>query len=177
VLFQVSGRDAVSLFANESGGHRWQRPSGKKKKIHSSTVTVAVLPKPKAADVTINPNDIEIDTMRGSVKAGGQHQNVTDSAVRIKHIPSGLVVVCQSERDQRRNRESAMSVLRARLVQRLETESKDRRDRTRKRQVGKGQRGDKRRTVSTQNGKVTDHITGKKMDLKSYLRGHIEKLA
>lgn len=175
-VIRASGKGAEALFANESGGHRWQRPSGPKKKVHSSTVTVAVLPEPKATVINISPNDIEIRTAMGS-GPGGQHRNVTASCVTILHKPTGIMVTCQSDRDQRRNRASALGALRARLFAlEKDAQQKSRAD-VRKNQVGCGERGDKRRTVSMKNAKVIDHITGKKTDVKSYLRGHIEKLS
>ncbi len=173
VVIRVSGKGAAELFANEPGGHRWQRtpPNEKRGRVHTSTITVAVLTEPREHELRIDPRDIEVETMRGS-GAGGQHRNVTDSAVRITHKPTGTVVRCESERSQSSNKETAMSVLRAKLLELQRTGASNERAQDRKRQVGSGMRGDKRRTIRVQYDQVTDHVDGRTWRYKDYARGN-----
>jgi len=171
-ILRVSGKGVETAFRNEPGGHRFQRipPNEKRGRVHSSTITVAVLREPTAAEVIIRDADIEISLCRGS-GAGGQHRNMTDSAVQIKHKPTGLMVRCESERSQHQNKESAMSVLRARLLSAQEEANHTAYNDVRKQHVGAGMRGDKRRTVRFQEGVVTDHLLDVRVPLKEYLRG------
>lgn len=141
--------------------------------MHTSTITVATLPEPTKAQVSLREEDLEFTTMRGS-GAGGQHRNVTDSAVVLKHKPTGLTVRCESERSQSMNKETARSVLSARLWQLKQDELHGARAEDRKRQVGSGQRADKRRTIRSQDDLVTDHVLGKQWRLKDYLRGNFD---
>jgi peptide chain release factor 1 len=138
--------------------------------VHTSTITVAVLPEPAEAELRIAEGDLAWVSCRGS-GAGGQHRNKTESAVIVTHRPTGLAVRCESERSQHQNRATAISLLRARLFA-AETE---RRSATlaadRRRQVGSGMRGDKRRTIRCQDGAVTDHLTGRTWTLRDYQRG------
>lgn len=168
----VSGRGAAALFAGEPGGHRWQRtpPNEKRGRVHTSTVTVAVLATPPRVDLAIRPEDVDIETMRGS-GAGGQHRNKTDSAVRARHRPTGIEVRCESERSQHRNRELALQVLAARVVNRELTATDDARSADRRRQIGSGMRGDKRRTIRVQDDQVNDHVDGRTWRYKAYSRG------
>ncbi len=177
LIFEATGKGAKKTFANEAGGHRWQRipPTEKRGRVQTSTVTVAVLREPTPAELHIPDSDIDCKTTRGS-GAGGQHRNTTDSAVQMRHIPTGIRVRCESERSQHINKEKALSLLRAKLLERKESEQNTNTNARRKNQVGSGMRGDKRRTIRTQEGKVVDHITGKRMSLKKYLRGEIEEL-
>lgn len=170
--FEASGKEAASAFKDEAGGHRWQRvpPNEKRGRVHTSTVTVAVLPLPSDVEVAIADGDVEVKTTRGS-GAGGQHRNKTDTAVVLTHRPSGITVRCENERSQDQNRRLAFAVLRARLWEREQSRLEGDRARLRRRQVGSGMRGDKRRTIRTQDGVVTDHVLGKRWDLKRYLRG------
>lgn len=170
VTLRIGGNGAYEAFKNEPGGHRWQQLSGKQ--IHTSTVTVAVLPEPTAVQVVLQESDLEIGFTRGSGK-GGQHRNKTDSCVQIKHKPTGIMVRCETERSQASNKESALSLLRAKLYSAQQQAASDSRDSDRKTQVGTGQRGDKRRTIRTQDDQVTDHITGKTWRFKDYSRGNI----
>lgn len=172
LVFRVSGADAAATFSNEAGGHRWQRvpPNEKRGRVHTSTVTVAVLPEPTAVQVNISERDIEWTAQRGS-GPGGQHRNKTESAVLVKHKPTGIVAYCQSERSQHRNRASAMAVLRARLWQREHEAVNGVRADDRRRQVGSGMRGDKRRTIRSQDGQVVDHVTGRRWNFEAYQRG------
>lgn len=168
----VAGRGARALFTAECGGHRWQRvpPTEKRGRVQTSTITVAVLEEARRGDVTIRPEDVEIETMRGS-GAGGQHRNKTDSAVRARHRPTGIEVRCESERSQHLNRDLAMRVLAARVADRDRTLIADARAADRRRQVGSGMRGDKRRTIRAQDDQVTDHIDGRTWRFKAYERG------
>lgn len=138
--------------------------------MHTSTITVAVLPEPREHEVVIRDDDVEVTFMRGS-GAGGQHRNVTDSACRIKHHESGLVVRCEAERSQHANRDKAMAILRARLLEHRATTSERARADDRRAQIGSGMRGDKRRTIRTQDDQVVDHVTGKSWRFKNYARG------
>lgn len=168
----VSGRGALALFVGETGGHRWQRvpPTEKRGRVQTSTVTVAVLEEPPRSDVTIRPDDVDIETMRGS-GAGGQHRNKTDSAVRARHRPTGIEVRCESERSQHMNRELALRVLAARVRERELSATVDARAADRRRQVGSGMRGDKRRTIRVQDDHVADHVDGRTWKFKEYARG------
>ena len=141
--------------------------------MHTSTVTVAVLPEPTAAQVVLREDDLEFTACRGS-GAGGQHRNVTASAVQLKHKPSGLMVRCETERSQHQNRETAMALLRARLWELEQGRLTGARAENRKQQVGSGMRGDKRRTIRAQDGQVTDHMTGRTWRYKDYVRGNWE---
>ena len=169
----MTGKDADKIFSQESGGHRWQRvpPTERKGRRQTSTITVAVFEESTVTEVSINPRDLEWDTMR-SGGAGGQNVNKVETAVRVKHIPSGLVVRCETLRSQYRNKELALVILSAKLKsadseQRLSKEVNDRR-----KQIGSGQRGDKRRTIREQDGKVSDHLTGRVWQLAEYVKGN-----
>lgn len=171
-MLRVSGRGAAALFADEIGGHRWQRvpPTERRGRVHSSTVTIAALPEPTERELVIRDADLDVETMRGS-GAGGQHRNKTDSAVRIRHLPTGLEVRCEAERSQSRNRELAMSELRARIAEAAHATANGERAEDRRRQVGSGMRGDKRRTIRVQDDQVVDHVDGRNWKFKAYARG------
>ena len=171
-VFRASGKGVEKLFQNESGGHRWQRvpPNEKKGRVHTSTITVAVLSEPEKTQVVLREEDLEESACRGS-GAGGQHRNVTASAVQLKHKPSGIMVRCESERSQAQNRSTARAILRAKLWELRNTQQSEDRSKNRKDQVGSGMRGDKRRTIRTQDDQVTDHLTGRVWRYKDYHRG------
>lgn len=172
LTLRVSGKGVRRLFANEAGGHRWQRvpPNEKRGRVHTSTVTVAVLPEPTEVEVTIDPSDIEETVARGS-GPGGQHRNKTDSCVTLRHRPSGIAVRCDASPSQGSNRQLAYETLRARLWAAESAARAGRVASDRKRQVGSGMRGDKRRTIRCQDGVVNDHLTGRRWRLRDYLRG------
>jgi peptide chain release factor 1 len=158
VVLEVTGRGAYSRLKHESGVHRVQRvpvtESGGR--IHTSTATVAVLPEAEEVEVEIRPDDLQIDVFRSS-GPGGQSVNTTDSAVRITHLPTGIVVACQEERSQLQNKEKALRYLRARLLQRAQREAHEREAETRRSQVGTGDRAEKIRTYNYPDNRVTDH--------------------
>lgn len=178
IIFGVSGPRAYQRFRFESGIHRVQRvpeteASGR---IHTSAVTVAVLPEAEEVDVQINPAELRIDTFRSS-GPGGQHVNKTDSAVRITHLPSGLVVSCQDEKSQHKNKTKAMRILRTRLLEKKREEQEAAIRKTRKEQVGTGDRSGKIRTYNFPDRRVTDHRVGLTLhNLDAILDGHLEAL-
>jgi peptide chain release factor 1 len=135
-----------------------------------------VLREPQAHEVQVDERDLRWTTCRGS-GAGGQHRNMTDSAVQVKHEPSGILVRCESERSQHQNKATALAILRARLLAAQESASTDAENQARRSMVGSGMRGDKRRTIRYQDGVVTDHVLDVRVQLKDYLRGDFGALA
>ncbi|MEW5946159.1 MAG: peptide chain release factor 1 [bacterium] len=178
VVFAVNGAGAYAALRYESGVHRVQRvpvtESGGR--IHTSTVTVAALIEPDEIEVRLDPSDVRVDTFRSS-SAGGQHVNKTDSAVRITHLPSGMVVECQDERSQHQNREKAFRLLRARLMEKLRAEQQEKLARERRSQVGSGDRSERIRTYNFPQGRVSDHRAGVTLyRLQELLDGGLDEL-
>lgn len=171
-VLRVTGKNAVETFRDETGGHRWQRtpPTEKHGRVQTSTITVAVLPEPTAAEVVLRDGDLDYKFCRGS-GAGGQHRNVTDSAVVLTHKPTGVVVRCESERSQHANKDTALAVLRARLWEVTQLALDGKRALDRKQQIGSGMRGDKRRTIRVRDDVVNDHVTGRQWKFRAYERG------
>ena len=178
VVMMVKGKGAYSRLKYESGVHRVQRvpQTESSGRIHTSTATVAVLPEAEDVDVKIEQKDLRIDVFRASGN-GGQCVNTTDSAVRITHIPTGLVVTCQDEKSQIKNKDKAMKVLKSRLFDMMEEEkNKDRAD-ARKSQVGTGDRSERIRTYNFPQGRITDHRINKTIfQLQNFLDGDIEEM-
>jgi len=159
VVFRIEGDDVYARLKFESGGHRVQRvPTTETQgRIHTSACTVAVLPEPdEAEEIQLNPAELRIDTFRAS-GAGGQHVNKTDSAIRITHLPTGIVAECQDDRSQHRNKAKAMAVLAARLREKDRSERAAKEAATRKGLIGSGDRSDRIRTYNFPQGRLTDH--------------------
>ncbi|MDS1030353.1 peptide chain release factor 1 [Bacillota bacterium LX-D] len=178
VIFGINGYGAYSRLKFESGVHRVQRIPATESggRIHTSTVTVAVLPEAEEVDVQINPNDIRIDIFCSS-GPGGQSVNTTQSAVRITHLPTGIVVSCQDEKSQLKNKEKALKVLRARLLEKAQDEQQGELASARKSQVGTGDRSERIRTYNFPQSRVTDHrigLTLHKLDL--ILEGDLDEI-
>ena len=176
--FSVEGDGAYSRLKFEAGTHRVQRvpETETQGRIHTSAVTVAVMPEAEEVDIDINPADLKIDTFRAS-GAGGQHANKTSSAIRITHLPTGMVVECQDERSQHKNRDKAMKVLRSRLLAEKQEAQKSEIDAARKSQVGSGDRSERIRTYNYPQGRVTDHRIGLTLyKLDNILSGTLDDL-
>jgi len=179
VVFSVKGRDAYRRLRFESGVHRVQRvPATEAQgRIHTSTATVAVLVEPQEVDMIIEPKDLRIDTYRSS-GPGGQHMQKTDSAVRITHLQTGVVVACQDERSQLKNKNKAMRILRARLLDAKRQEESKKISQERKSQIGSGDRSEKIRTYNFPDRRVTDHRINLTLHrLEAILEGDLDELS
>ena len=178
ISFMLTGEGAYSRLKYESGVHRVQRvpETETQGRIHTSTVTVAVLPEADDVEVNINPSDLRIDTFRSS-GAGGQHINKTESAIRITHIPTGLVVECQDERSQYKNKDKAMKVLKSRLLEAEREKQQSEVAEKRHSQVGTGDRSERIRTYNYPQGRVTDHRIGLTLyKIDDILNGNIDEI-
>lgn len=176
--FMISGEGAYSRLKYESGVHRVQRvpETEAQGRIHTSTVTVAVLPEAEDVEIDINPADLQIDTYRSS-GAGGQHINKTESAIRITHIPTGVVVECQDERSQYKNKDKAMRVLKSRLLEAKRQEQDAAVAQERRSQVGTGDRSERIRTYNYPQGRLTDHRIGLTLyKLDDILNGNLDEV-
>ena len=176
--FGIEGTGAYKRLKYESGVHRVQRVPATEAsgRIHTSTVSVAVLPEAEEVDIKIDPKDLRIDVFRSS-GAGGQSVNTADSAVRITHIPTGVVVQCQDERSQLKNKNKGMKVLRARLLDKAITEQHEKIAKERKTQIGTGERSEKRRTYNYPDRRVTDHRIGLTIhNLENVLEGGLDEI-
>ena len=178
ISFMISGRGAYSRLKFECGVHRVQRvpDTDASGRIHTSTATVAVLPEVEDVDIELNPADIKMEVFRSS-GAGGQHVNKTSSAVRLIHIPTGMVAECQTERSQVQNREYAMRMLRSRLYEKEKQERDAKLANERKTQVGSGDRSEKIRTYNYPQGRITDHRIGMSIyQIEDFLNGNLDEM-
>ena len=178
IVFMIEGAGAYSRLKYESGVHRVQRvpDTETQGRIHTSTVTVAVLPEAEDVELEINPADLKIDTFRSS-GAGGQHINKTSSAIRVTHIPTGTVVECQDERSQFKNKDKALKILRSRLLDAAQREHDEAIASDRKSQVGTGDRSERIRTYNYPQGRVTDHRIGLTLyKLEQILNGDLDEV-
>ena len=178
IIFSIIGKEVYGKLKHESGVHRVQRvpvteSSGR---IHTSTVTVAILPEAEEVELEISPNDLKIDRFR-STGPGGQSVNTTDSAIRITHVPTGMVVTCQDEKSQHKNKDKALKILRARLLDKAEREKHEDLAKKRKSQVGTGDRSERIRTYNFPQNRITDHRIGLNLhNLEEVLEGYLNDL-
>lgn len=178
IIAMIHGKGAYSHFKYESGAHRVQRVpvTETQGRIHTSAVTVAVLPEAEEVEIRIDPSEVKVDVYR-STGPGGQSVNTTDSAVRLTHLPTGLVVTCQDEKSQHKNKSKAMRVLRARLLDKMIQEQDEKRSEERKTQIGSGDRSERIRTYNFPQGRVTDHRIGLTLyRLDSILLGDLDEV-
>lgn len=176
--FKISGNGVYSRFKFESGVHRVQRvpDTETQGRVHTSTITVAVLPEAQDVDVELDEKDLKIDTCRAS-GAGGQHINKTESAIRVTHIPTGIVVYCQDQRSQVQNKETALSILKSKLYDKYKTEQDEKYAENRRTQIGTGDRSERIRTYNYPQGRLTDHrINYTVYALTEFLNGDIDEL-
>lgn len=178
VVFSISGKSAYRKLKFESGVHRVQRvpETESQGRVHTSTATVAVLPEVEDVEVHIDEKDLKVDTLRSS-GAGGQHVNKTESCIRMTHLPTGIVVLCQDERSQTKNREKAMRVLKSRLYDYYQSQYDKEYSENRRSQVGTGDRSERIRTYNFPQGRVTDHRIGLTLySLDNFMLGDIEEM-
>ena len=178
VVFSISGKSCYAKLKFESGVHRVQRvpETESQGRVHTSTVTVAVLPEVEDVEVNIDEKDLKIDTLRSS-GAGGQHVNKTESCIRMTHLPTGIVVLCQDERSQTKNREKAMKVLKSRLYDYYQSQYDKEYSENRRSQVGTGDRSERIRTYNFPQGRVTDHRIGRTLyNIDNFIMGEIDEM-
>ena len=178
VIFSITGKSAYAKLKFESGVHRVQRvpETESQGRVHTSTVTVAVLPEATDVEVHIDEKDLRVDTLRSS-GAGGQHVNKTESCIRLTHIPTGIVVLCQDERSQTKNREKAMKVLKTRLYEFYQSQADKEYSANRRSQVGTGDRSERIRTYNFPQGRVTDHRIGLTLhSIDNFMLGDIDEM-
>lgn len=178
IVFELSGPGAFDKMQNEGGVHRVQRipKTEKSGRVHTSTSTVAVLEKPKKTEININPSELEVSTYKSS-GAGGQYVNKTESAIRIRHIPSGLVVTSQTERNQFQNKENALAILAAKLLQKQQESDLSQLTATRREQIGWAKRSEKMRTYNYPQNRITDHRIGKSWhNLEDIMEGKMDAI-
>ena len=178
VVFSISGKSAYSKLKYESGVHRVQRvpETESQGRVHTSTATVAVLPEVTDVEINIDEKDLRVDTLRSS-GAGGQHINKTESCIRLTHIPTGIVVLCQDERSQTKNREKAMKVLKSRLYDYYRSQADKEYSENRRSQVGTGDRSERIRTYNFPQGRVTDHRIGLTLhNIEDFLMGDLDEM-
>jgi peptide chain release factor 1 len=178
VIALISGKGVFARFKYESGTHRVQRvpETEAQGRIHTSACTVAVLPEAKDVEINIDPSDLRIDLYRAS-GAGGQHVNKTESAVRITHIPTGVVVACQDEKSQHKNKAKAMKVLQSRILDAMQAEQQAEMAADRKSQVGSGDRSGRIRTYNFPQGRCTDHRVGLTLyKLDAIMQGELDEI-
>ena len=178
VIFSINGKSAYSKLKFESGVHRVQRvpETESQGRVHTSTATVAVLPEATDVEITIDEKDLKVDTLRSS-GAGGQHVNKTESCIRLTHLPTGIVVLCQDERSQTKNREKAMRVLKSRLYDYYQSQADKEYSENRRSQVGTGDRSERIRTYNFPQGRVTDHRIGLTLhSIDNFMMGDIDEM-
>lgn len=178
IIFEISGSGAYEQMQYEGGVHRVQRipKTERQGRVHTSTATVAVLNKPKRTEININPSDLQIDTYKAS-GPGGQYVNKTESAIRITHKPTGIVVTSQSERSQLQNKENAMGILAAKILQAEEEKNLSNLSESRREQIGWAKRAEKIRTYNFPQNRITDHRIGKSWhDLESIIEGKMDPI-
>lgn len=178
VIFMVNGHGAYSKLKYESGVHRVQRvpETESSGRIHTSTVTVAVLPEAEEVEIEINPQDVRVDVFRSSGN-GGQSVNTTDSAVRLTHIPTGIVISCQDEKSQLKNKDKAMKILKAKLYEQMQAEQAKELSDEKRSQVGTGDRSERIRTYNYPQGRITDHRINKTIhQIDNFLDGDLDEM-
>ena len=171
---QIEGESAKKLFENEAGGHRWQRipPTETRGRVHTSTITVAVLDLQSTDDTSVKDSDLEITTTKGS-GPGGQNRNKLETCVIVKHKPTGVTVRCDAERSQHQNKFLAIRILKNKIVESENNKKRSQENQQRQTQIGSGERGDKIRTYRVKDDRLIDHRTGKKVSLTQWMKGKL----